>query len=385
MNAEDKFHPYRVFTSERNVLELPKKLAYPSWKTLLLALVKNFEEKIPEPSGRLSKKVLDYCKLIDAGREKIITDGVRYYPEVAYESIIKGSGKYTTGVSVEKIMSSIDSVELGNNEFYTLFDAVSNEHVVIDNKMQTVLGIPAEKFTMRALCGMDPDNPLHHPEDAHHALRFALVGYLIVGLPDFEWHAHKDFYRARFRIGTSQSIDPIIRKAGYVMVEKRAYLSHNFIQTADFLPTSHFDRWIVYDASEFDGIKPYFSSDPLQSEYRNCFWYLLHAYLIGLSPKYLLLLNERITHDRNKSIALSLNRKSAPYLGNNSHFDEIQVGNYFAKTIRPKISEAAIIWNRERPDYLISGDQESVDMAKKLGLLPLPEKIEELIYQHISL
>jgi hypothetical protein len=384
MNAEDKFHPYRVLTKEKPVPQPQRKLNYASWKTLLIALTNEYEEQIPNPTGRLAKKVLDYCKLIDNSRDKIITDGVRYYPEVAYESIIKGSGKYTAGVSVDKIMSSIDSVELGSNEFYSVFDAVCNEHVLIDSKMQQVLGIPQEKFTMRALCGMDPDNPLHHPEDANHALRFALIAYLILGLPDFEWKAHKDYYRARFRIGTSQSLDPVTRKAGYVMVEKRAYLSHDYVQTEDFLPTRHFDRWIVYDASEFDGIKPYFSSDPLQSEFRNCYWFLLHAYLIGLSPKYLLLLNERIGHDRNKSVALALNRKAAPYLKTKTAFDEIQIGNYFAKTIRPKLSEAMVIWNKQKANFSISSDQEAVDMAKKLGLLPLPEKIEDLILRHIS-
>jgi hypothetical protein len=384
MNAEDKFHPYRVLTKERVQTPVQRKLNFPSWKHLLMALTQDFEEQIPNPTGRLGKKILDYCKLIDNGRNKIITDGVRYYPEFAYESIIKGSGKYTAGVSVDKIMSSIDSVELGNNEFYSVFDAICNEHVLIDSKMQKVLGIPQDKFTMRALCGMDPDNPLHHPEDASHALRFALIAYLILGLPDFEWKAHKDYYRARFRIGTSQSLDPVIRKAGYVMVEKRAYLSHDFIQTEDFLPTRHFDRWIVYDASEFDGIKPYFSSDPLQSEFRNCYWFLLHAYLIGLSPKYLLFLNERIGHDRNKSVAHALNQKGASFLRTKTAFDEIQIGNYFAKTIRPKLSEAMVIWNKQKPNFIISSDQEAVDMAKMLGLLPLPEKIEELIFRNIS-
>jgi hypothetical protein len=111
---------------------------------------------------------------------------------------------------------------------------------------------------------------------------------------------------------------------------------------------------------------------------------LLHAYLIGLSPKYLLFLNERIGHDRNKSVAHALNQKGASFLRTKTAFDEIQIGNYFAKTIRPKLSEAMVIWNKQKPNFIISSDQEAVDMAKMLGLLPLPEKIEELIFRNIS-
>ena len=233
------------------------------------------------------------------------------------------------------------------------------------------------------MCGLEPDNPLHHPEDVNHAIRFALIAYMILGLPDFEWKAHRDYYRARFRIGTSKSTNPSIRNKEYVMVEKRAYLSHNYVLESDFVPTRHFDRWIVYDASEFDGIKPYFSSDTFQSEFRNAYWYLLHAYLIGISPKYLIILNERLQNDRNKTIAASLSKKLADYARVNFTYDEMQIGYYFSKTIRPKLSEAMIVWDKQRANYIVGSDQEAVDTAKKLGLLPIPERVRELIYRNV--
>jgi hypothetical protein len=97
----------------------------------------------------------------------------------------------------------------------------------------------------------------------------------------------------------------------YVMVEKRCYLCHDSSADHTLKPTMHLDRWTVLDSTKHHFVQPQFVTSPNQSMMMNAMLYLLNCMLIGLQPKYIMFLNERIETDRNKAIANGVSEKNA--------------------------------------------------------------------------
>lgn len=65
--------------------------------------------------------------------------------------------------------------------------------------------------------------------------------------------------------------------------------------------------------------------------------------------------------------------------------DEQQVADCFAKTIRPKVESAFNRWDFRSSSGLIriNSDTEAVQYAKRLGLLPIPPLIKDLLFEMV--
>jgi hypothetical protein len=96
------------------------------------------------------------------------------------------------------------------------------------------------------------------------------------------------------------------------------------------------------------------------------------------------MLEERILQDRNKGISNELNRNIQEYAGIEANFDEYQIGDYMAKTIRPKLTDLVQKWDPSQNSIIIENDNQAIHQAQKLGLLPIPEKIKTLIYSRVG-
>jgi hypothetical protein len=360
------------------------RIRFPGWRQLIDFINESFEGQGITGNHSIQSSTHQCLKTIDRVRKQISAQGEHLLPELAHQWVKNARGQYQKGKDMNSVMNSLKNIDLGSTEFFTIYDVLSNEHVLVDERVETILGIPKEHFNIRSLSGYDPSWPLHHPEDIHHFVRLATIAYMVSCLPGFEWKANQDYFRAYIRLGTSLSHIAPLREAKYVMAELKIYMSHEKVDGEDFLPVFHLDRWTIFDASEFNGIKPYFSSGLTQSAYMNSYFYLLHAYLLDMSPKYLLMMHERSKHDRYKAIAKSLNDQVFAYTGNDLGFEESQVANYFSKTIRQKMGSLEQIWDRKKSVDIPEGDLQTVEIARRLGLLPIPPLVLEAIYRHID-
>lgn len=357
------------------------KISFPTWKSLVIKISEEYETIVGIKDNSLSKRCLEILKQLDKFNPEIQGNSIEFIPSHAYDLTSKSQASHKTGENVSDVIKQIEALSLGNNEFYTLFDVSKNEHIKVDEKVKEYLGIDPSQFNVASLSGQNPENPLFHPQDLFHYVRCGIVTYYVVTLPGFAWPANKDFYRSRFRVSTAGSKNEIIKNLNYVTLEKKAYLCHDQKTEDLFIPTLHLIRWTVLEQIEFDGIEPYFSSDPIQAKYRNLLFYLFNAYLVGLSPKYTAILSVSLDCDRNKDIAQKLNTAIHSRNGLNPEFDEKQIADCFTKSIRPKMTQAIGYWERNIANTNIDSDHAAKQAAKSLSLLPMPAQIfDELCF-----
>jgi hypothetical protein len=356
-----------------------KKITFPSWKSLILEVANEYEKKTNITDRSLTKRCLEILNFLDTFNPEIQGNSIEFMPQHAYNLTSNSLASHKTGEDVNSIINTIDSLPLGNNEFYTLFDVTKNEHIKVDSRVKEFLGIDPEQFNVASLSGQNPSNPLFHPSDLFHYVRCGIVTYYIVTLPGFDWPANKDCYRSRFRVSTLGSKNIDLRSLEYVTLEKRAFLCHDQVVEDLFIPTLHLIRWSVLDKSEFNGIEPYFSSNPQQTLYRNLIFYLFNAYLIGLPTKYALILHLSTKHDRNKEIANTMNDKIKNLSNCEASFDEKNIADCFVKSIRPKMQKALEYWEKKTGQINVESDLAARDAGTSLSILPMPDNVINLI------
>jgi hypothetical protein len=169
-----------------------------------------------------------------------------------------------------------------------------------------------------------------------------------------------------------------------VTLEKKCFLQLNE-ENPDFkFPRYHFDKWNVFPSDNFEFVKPYFVSSEKQSFILNKLSYLMNAYLLDISPKYLLMLDARKEFDRNKEIANEINSSIKKITEFDFQFSENQIADYFSKTIRNKIGSMAEKWDKIMEYGNVQSEQQAITIAQKFGLIPIPMDIKEWIYMNLS-
>jgi hypothetical protein len=361
-------------------LEEEMKAEFPNWKTLIRKLSREYSY---DGEQNLTSTLNNHISLIDQLKVAIKKAGTGFHPAIVYELVSHACCVPSKYMSASESLEIIKQIPLPTNTFYSIFDTKEGEMVMTDPRIKEILGLSPEQFNLKALLGFDPSNPLFHPVDMPHSVRIGAIAYLALSIPGLEIRALEDYFRARYRIGVAASSIEAIRNMGYVTIEKSAFMIRER-QFNDPLPSHFLYKISVFTEDDFHGINPYFVSDPNRSIYMNAFHYLFHAYLLGIGTKFLLLLDERSRLDRNKAIANSINEKLKQSNISGIELDEGQVADCFAKTIRPKVAEAINVWENRLEKLVISSDQEAVAYSRTLGLLPVPKKVLELIYQNID-
>lgn len=361
------------------------KISFPTWKELFVSIIHDFCAQKNVESACYIRAANESFKLLGSMRPQLQENCLKFIPSVAYTQMAGLCSKPEYLDDIKPLHLDFGSIKFGVNEFYSVFDIRENDHVIVDPRIEEVLGIRPSQFSFRALSGADPDSPLFHPEDLNHAVRSAIVCYFMVNFPGFEWVAHRDFYRARFRVSTAHSSLQELRDLEYVMLEKRSYMLVDQMTGKGNSPMRHLNRWTVYEPHEFNGIQPYLSSTPFQTKFRNLMFYVLNAHLVGLSVKSVYLLNQRIQYDRNKSIANHVNEQIAHYHSLRYEFTENQIGDAFAKTIRGNVAQAVRYWEGLETKPEVQSDLDALHYAKRLCLVPMPPLLQDLIVQNVCI
>jgi hypothetical protein len=355
------------------------KLMYPTWKSLILSL----------PFTKEGKNVgLTQDKEAMAAVMKNITAIQKkrngFFPELAKSFVSEAKGTYHTGKPIEEVKVSMDNFNFGTNEFHTIYDIPSASYTYVSDRVYSILGIPPEEFNVQRLYSLMPEGGLHHPADVYHTLRWGNLAYIVLGIPGFVFRANDDHYLIRYRLSTAISKFPEIREMEYVMVEKRCYLCHDSSADHTLKPTMHLDRWTVLDSTKHHFVQPQFVTSPNQSMMMNAMLYLLNCMLIGLQPKYIMFMNERIETDRNKAIAIGVSEKMQQHSGLKPDLMEKTVADCFSKSIRTRIADALETWEPRPDKHIVNSDADAVKGAYKLGLLPIPPMVEKLMYSSIT-
>jgi len=367
----------------KSIEQTKTRIAFPSLRETLMCLIKEVDARGFCPGMSLDELTDHIFKRMDRLRQTIST-----YAEGKMGEVLS-AGKYLPALSEAGMAAVITNLKgrwHAPNEFFTIFDIAKGTEAYVDERVADILGLTAEEFRTTNLDIHHPAQSIYYEEDACHVLRFGLISYFMLSLPGLRCSAQWDHNLFRFRLSTNRSRIEAIRKLPYLTVERRCYLACEVGQGNKSIPAYHYDLWSVYPHLPVEYVTNTFITKDHQGEYMNAFAYLLNMYLIGISPKYILLLDERQLHDRNKSVANALCDKIKLKTGREIELDEHQVADCFAKTIRLKVEDAINAWNFRPKNNRISigSDRESVRYAKKLGLLPIPLFVKNILYDMVA-
>ncbi len=359
-----------------------RRYVYPTWKSLIKGYIVEARKRNPEVFSESSRNLNEIFPPLDLVR-KVASDRE---PSSLVHFLHNSTAHYNPRIALEEVMESFKRVSVRQNEFYAIFDFKQFSYCDVDKRITEILGIPPQDFNLAAMAGFDPSNPLFHHRDYNHLLRWSALTYYMLTINLFKWNSMEDQYRVKFRIGTSKSSISHYRDEEYATLEKLCFLYCDKVEDGESRPIYHFDKWLVFNKSEFDCVKPKWLSVPAREAHLNNFNYLIHAYLLDISAHHLLLLHLRQFHDRNKAIASAMNEMVYEATGIRMNVDEHQIGDCFAKTLRGKMSNLMNEWDKRGASDLeqIVSDAQAVEIAKTLGLLPIPDRLLTAILSSIT-
>jgi hypothetical protein len=356
------------------------KLYYPSWKSVLTEVAEADKAKHPEQWVNQPLSHNATMARLEVLREVITTRNL----ELLFSAVPTFEGEYAASESLETIMSRFKSAPIRPNEFYAVFDLHACRYLEMDSKLDTLLGFSPDDFNVPALMKNDAYTHIFHVRDHYHMLRWACLAQMMVASKMMVWRSLEDQFRIRFRVRTQKSTLAAYREHEYLTLEKWCFL-YNEEHQGEVMPKLHIDKWLIFDRSEFEQVRPAWISTIERQSILNDALYLFNAALIDFPVQYLLYLQERSTADRNKAIAERLNGQIMAHSGIEAQLDEQQIADCMAKTIRPRIAQAVNLWEHRKPHDLCSvdSDLQAVEAARSLGLLPIPDRIRKVLYKNI--
>jgi len=356
------------------------KLLFPSWKAVLNDLldraridnVDDFDARKADCRGIVDE--------LDVLREIILSRNLA----LLFSHIPSYKSTYTSNCNLEDIMEQFKSIPVRPNEFYAVFDLRNAHYREMDSKLDTLLGLRPDDFNIPALMQKDAFTHIFHPRDHYHMLRWACLAQSMVAARIFRWSSMEDQFRIRFRVRTQKSTIASYRAHEFITLEKLCFL-FNEETPEGCMPSLHIDKWLIYDRSEFDQVRPSWISSLDRQGHLNALLYLFNAALIQFPVQYLLYLHERSLVDRNKAIAARLNENILRSTGIEPQFEEQAIADCFAKTIRPRMEQTLNAWEFRKAGDLckLESDVQAVQAAQSMGLLPIPERVLRFIYSGV--
>ena len=352
------------------------KIQFPDWQEISYQTIKSRCQEINQDHLEYSRIFLEKSekiKSIGFGDHIAQTMQLALDLDCFNQNEVNNYNKVNLNAQIEEI-----------NEFYSVFELNKGEFTEVDSKIIEVLGIEPNDFSILNLFAINQNSTLYHPEDVSQVIRWAGIAYAVLGFPGIEIHPNREYYKVSFRLRTSSSKLEYLRKKETVVLEKKCFLKISGAIEDFKFPRYHFDKWNVFPSDNFEFVQPYFVSNNSQSEILNTLAFLMNAYLLDISPKYLLMLDARRKFDRNKEIANCINSNLERITNTDFKFTENQIADYFAKTIRAKITQMAKKWDKINDYGTVVSEQQAINIAQKFGLLPIPENIAKDIFLNIS-
>jgi len=357
------------------------KLHFPSWKAVLSDTLEHgrlsnatvFDQRPPDSNRTVTELGMLREILLSRNLDLMFAHPPQY------------AGAYSNQRNLNEVLEQFKSMPVRPNEFYAVFDLHTCMYREMDSKLDDLLGLNPDDFNVPALMQKDAWAHIFHPRDHYHMLRWACLAQAMVASPIFRWESLEDQFRIRFRVRTQKSTLAAYRAHEFITLEKLCFL-FNEQSEQGCIPSLHIDKWLIYDRSEFEQVRPTWISSIERQGNLNAVLYLFNAALIQFPVQYLVYLHERSMADRNKAIATRLNEQIAIYSGIEACIEEQAIADCFAKTIRPRMEQTLNAWEYRKPGDLCSleSDAQAVQAARALGLLPIPEKVLRTIYKGIT-
>ena len=354
-------------------------LVYPSWKALLNLLYNQLCDlngnSSPDSLNSQFEKLNEFSAKIDD-----------YHPAFSVSLMQDPLGHYQIDYNGSELIEQLKSTCIADNQFYTVYDTLAGNYTQKDERISSILGIASSKFDVYAMAGLDPSNRMYHSDDVFHMIRWASLGYLFLTFPGVQWGILRNYYSVSFRVNMEESSIPEIKRRKYVQLEKKCFPIFGMGDGGHPVPLYHFDQWSVLPDDGFDSVRPKWITTTNQQEIVDAIFFVLNAYLIGISPKYLMIVSERQRHDRNKEVANAINVKLRHHANLITSIDEYQIGNVLTKTLRSKIENEFNRWDKRTAENRLTIDSEvqAIQACRKLGLLPIPRLAEELLYGSVD-
>jgi hypothetical protein len=353
-----------------------QKTVFPNWEEIVY-------QKIKELCHLNGQNHIEYLRRFLEKSEKIKQIGFGNHIAQTMQLAVDAEALHQPRLSkIEETHFEKQNYEI--NEFFSIFELNIGEFIMVDKRVEDIIGIDAYNFTIANMFALNPNFCLFHPNDVSHVIRWAGIAYAVLDFPGIEIIPDREYYKVCFRINTESSKLNHIKEKKFVLLEKKCFLKVNSEDPNFKFPRYHFDKWNVFPAENFEFVQPTFVSNNNQSTILNCLSYLLNAAILDIAPKYLLMLHERKKFDRNKEIANSINEKIKLYTNQEFEFSENQIADYFSKTIRSKIKNMSLKWDKIGTYGEVVSEQQSITIAQQFGLLPIPPEIVEIIYRSIS-
>jgi hypothetical protein len=349
-----------------------KNICFPTWKELvsnyplLNQKAINWQEFVKNITGKLDL----VQQLFDSKN-----------PIIALSILSKIDADLIRGVEYSEIIPLLEKLEIKENEFFSVYNTAEAKIQHVDKNIARILKITPQEFTIEFFLGLG-QNSLIDKNDFPHVIRWAGIAYTVLTLPIFKFRVNKEHYKIKFKLNHSEFSG--LTKGNYSL-EKKSYLSCSDSNPNLQFPLIHLDNWTleILPSSAQNVVKPVFVSDAEQTELMNNLAYLFNAALINFPVKYLIMLEERQYFDRNKEVGREMENSIKENANCTAEFSDIQIGDYFKKTIRKKIAETYTTWTGEDKKEC-SSETEAIQLATQLGLLPIPSNIKKLIYSRVS-
>jgi hypothetical protein len=363
-------------TNSKNQL----KITFPAWKHILSKLLEEEIQKNPTQTIPIAQYLSQFSDKIELIKNDINNKSA----SIALQMMIRSMANYSPDKNLPELIEIQRGYQTSRNEFYSIFNIENNAFEWVSTNITNVIGLNSDMFSLGNLLGLENNKPLIHQEDIGHFMRWAGISYLLFSIPGFTFESNQDYQIIKFRFCTKDSKIQELRNLKYVLLSKKSqlHISPSSISSIG-IPKYHFDTWSIFEPSYFDIVKPQFVTNFNQSLFMNNLAYLINAMIVDLPTKYLVIINERGQHDRNKAVANSINRNIQKYAHSTFEFDEYKIGDYINKSIKPKLTQIAKPWCPEL-EQDIQGDLEAVVYSRKLGLLNIPAQIERLIYENLD-
>jgi hypothetical protein len=357
------------------------KLHFPTWKAVLRDTLEHgrlsnamvFDQRPPDSNRMVTELGMLREILLSRNLDLMFAHPPQY------------AGTYSNQRNLSEVLEQFKSMPVRPNEFYAVFDLHTCMYREMDSKLDDLLGLKPEDFNVPALMQKDAWSHIFHPRDHYHMLRWACLAQAMVASPIFRWESLEDQFRIRFRVRTQKSTLAAYRAHEFITLEKLCFL-YNEQSEQGCSPSLHIDKWLIYDRSEFEQVRPSWISSIERQSNLNAVLYLFNAALIQFPVQYLVYLHERSMADRNKAIATRLNEHIGIHSSIEACIEEQAIADCFAKTIRPRMEQTLNAWEYRKPGDLCSleSDAQAVQAARALGLLPIPETVLRTIYKGIT-
>lgn len=345
---------------------------FPTWPQLTRSLLAN------GPLANSTKQWVDRCfiELTSLNEQPHLISYLNKFQQL--RAVFRSHSSSIHPDFLAKVRAQQDAVFFASNEFYTIFDFITGDHVYVHDNCKVALGIESKDFRMASLLGLNPKCPLYHPEDVLHMVRSSYIAYQMLAAPFLSWKPESDSVRFRFRVQDMRN-NVILGTSSFVLLEKNLLFLSPDVSDGSYLPPMNLKRWKVLDSSEFRGIQTTFYGCDEQTILKNSLHFLLNAFLIDFPAKHLLIMDAKTRYSRNKEVASEINDLLSRKLAQFEHFNEQKIGDLLAKSIRPTIRKTFLHFAPHSQLPPIIDDLESIECLIKLGLLPLAPSVKEML------